>query len=333
MVALLLWSMMAHASSKTICENALESSRLSDSITVTPNAGQDEVIIPIFSDVHGKISTLFKSVSNLQKQFKTTFPAVLITGDLGYFPYPSQMPDAIRKDEIKTETDLGFAKYLAETATAETETKSGRTLIQKFYEDAREPLKLTAKFYFTRGNHEDHELLKDRESAQKPIVAVDPLGVFNYLADGKTFEIRSGSASLRAAAVGGIHQDSRPGRTKHNPQMVIDQDSVQTLLENQITSNDKLDVLLTHQGFDGAPGGHSEITALIETVNPRVHFYGHASNELGTQRVGATESRGVPELAKPNPIVLLVWNTKTNSLKIATPDELLAARERAGLQK
>jgi len=315
MLAFIVFSLLGIPSwAQADCERDLATEGVID---VTSALQQDVVLIPVYSDVHGKIATLFKSAATLQQRLKTRFPAILIAGDLGAFPYPMRLSTSLRLAEIRSEEDLGFSMYLAE----ESSKPGHRTLRQQFFEDARDFLRLNAKFYFVRGNHEDHEFLKERELSGKAIIPVDPTATFNYLADGRILNLRALGRTLRLATFGGIHAESRPGRLKHNPFMTFDADASQRLLVAQSEKPEPIDVLLTHQGPDGTTGGHSEIRALVQILKPRTHIHGHA-DVPGEMKIDQCTSLCVPKLSgvknKNDGIdaVILEWNIKTNELKV-----------------
>ena len=275
-------------------------------------AHADRVRIPVFADVHGRIETLFRAVSRLQARTGDTFERALIAGDLGWFPYPGDLPEVIRRKEIKTATDHGYANYHREEFAFPPSGK--RTLRQRYFEDAREPHALTLRFYFVRGNHEDHELLKDRELSGDAVIPVDPRGVFNYLADGAIFEVSAPDGqTLRIGAFGGIHPESRPGRTRDNPLMIFDRAALDRLIEASPPGT--LDVLLTHQGPAATHGGHPEIDALVEVLSPRVHLHGHAGAANPTTLIGQTPSTCVPELTDATALVTTIeWTPSTGAV-------------------
>ena len=285
----------------------------SSAIFVTPALGH--VVIPVYSDIHGRIETLFKSLSQLQKAQKTSYPVVLITGDLGWFPYPNDLSPLLRRIEIKSETDLGFSKFNREVSDGKAE-GGGRTIKQRYFEDAREPLKLDAKFYFLRGNHEDHEILKDRELSGDAIIPADPSATFNYLADGRVIKLQTPDGHrLNVGILGGVHAETRPGRTIDNPLMVFDQKAVDGLIDT--AGQTPLDVLLTHQGPASTNGGHAEIDTLIEVLKPKVHVHGHSGQQQAPNCIAGTPSHCVPDLDKASVhAYALDWNLADGSVRL-----------------
>jgi len=267
----------------TACDGRFQSS----AIDVAPQNG-NIVLIPVFSDVHGRVETLLKSVSNLQNKMNTVFPVVLITGDLG------------------TE-DARFNTYL-----------QNPTVYERYYEQAREPLRLNTKFYFVRGNHEDQAWLKQLADSKHAIVPVDPWSTFNYLADGNTIKLHSANGrDLRVAVLGGIHPDSRPGSVERDQLIAFDQEALTRLL-----GTEHVDLLLTHQGPDGTIGGHPDIRALVEVLSPRLHLHGHADRSEGPIQIGRSVSQCVPKLFSPfdpnrtDDFVILAWDTDTNEISL-----------------
>jgi hypothetical protein len=296
-----------------------------DSISVEPQPDGKTVIIPVFSDIHGRIDRLFRNLASVQKDLKAgTFRAAFITGDLGWFPHPDTLDKSVREREIRGPNDLGFANFLEQESQSISGELKGRSLRQKFYEDARGPLKLAANFYFVRGNHEDHGLLKEREKSRSAIIPADPSGTFRYLADGRAFDVLTPAGNrLRIAAFGGIHKESRPGRMKDTPLMQFDQEAMTGLLGDAVDGR-KIDILLTHQGPDGTSGGHAEVRSLVELLGPKVHLHGH-SHAFSETSIGGAASYCTPNLDEDphGSVLFLVWNTGTGAVDVKTSRDLM----------
>ena len=150
--------------------------------------------IPVFSDVHGDIKGLFRAISALQKLNKRHYPIVLVTGDLGFFPYLTDLdPEQVAR-EIRSEKNRGINQYFRTDE-----------IYRQYFVEPKGFGKLIAKVFFVRGNHEDQDDLMSfrRSKITTPVNPNDQHEILWYIPDGILFQIRAGSGeSLTISALG-----------------------------------------------------------------------------------------------------------------------------------
>jgi hypothetical protein len=197
--------------------------------------------LAVVGDVHGALDELFDVLLHRLSGFGHIV-GVLQAGDLGVFGPGSVLDKATRRFAASDPTELGLAAYIT---------------------GGREP---PLPMWFTRGNHEDFDLLARSGDA------IDLLGHIRHLPDGVVSEV----AGLRVLAIGGIPGDNAERRSGK----YFRPDDVQ---EAAILALDAgpVDILLTHAGpkgcsVEGNPlAGSWELLELIDIVRPRWHFFGH----------------------------------------------------------
>ena len=104
----------------------------------------DNVEIPVFSDVHGNLEGLFRAIGDLQVQRKRQFPVIFVTGDFGFFPSIEGLDSELRTHELKTEAAYSLPAYYADDR-----------LYLEYFVQHRDFRRLTGQVYFLRRNHED----------------------------------------------------------------------------------------------------------------------------------------------------------------------------------
>jgi hypothetical protein len=229
----------------------------------------DNIEVPVFSDVHGNLEGLFRAIGDLQVRRKRRFPVILVTGDFGFFPTLAGLNDEQRAHELKNDAAYSLPAYYADDR-----------LYQEYFVHNRDLRRLAGQVYFLRGNHEDQTRLRELTADRtRKIVSVDKHGVLKFLTDGAIVGLSwPGSSVVRVAAFGGIHPQSRPKATARDPLIAFDNEALDLLLTDagQLQSQGQaIDLLLTHQSGDAMPSGHSDIDALRELLRPRYHFSGH----------------------------------------------------------
>lgn len=229
------------------------------------------MIIPVFGDIHGNIEGLFTTLQHLQRKWGGKFSHVLQVGDLGYFPNEKNL-DKETKRRWNRETEQGMHQYL-----------SSPKLFEKFFVSAKDLDKLECKIIFVRGNHEDNDVLKQKEKEVKEgLVALDVNKKLLYLPDGRAVSIKKDSESdILIGGYGGVY----PRSQKSDDMARICEKSLDSILSYQ-----HIDVLMTHQGTEPAKRGHEFFSALCELIKPKIHLHGHGHDQNGPYEVGQTKS-------------------------------------------
>ncbi len=247
--------------------------------------------IPVVSDVHGNLEGLFRAVADLQVRNKRRYPIVFITGDLAFYPYLNRLTPEQMAREFLGQNDFGVPQYF------ETD-----QMYRRFYSGDQSFRSLVAKFYFVRGNHDDTNLLRKlNELHSREVVGLDTHGVLNYLTDGSLIRLKweGQTKSVQIASYGGISGESRPKAFAREPGLAFDEDAgIELLTEISKNPEDRPAVLLTHQGLENMPSGHSAIDAFCELVAPQVHICGHGHREAGPVLSGPTRSYELRDLGR-----------------------------------
>ncbi len=209
----------------------------------------------VFGDLHGRILPAFRLATLWAREHATPVRGILQAGDLGYFPDLSRLDKATQRHAQADPLELGIQDILAPTPLADA-----------VFNDPDCP----PAMWFTAGNHEDFEALRDREraglSADQRTFRADYYMMLRGIRDGHVACLPDG---LRVGAVWGIDPDARP-RTPAAAR--IASRSVSRL------AAESFDVLLAHDGPRDAitPGaGSAEISSLLDSVGPPLAFFGH----------------------------------------------------------
>ena len=179
-----------------------------------------------------------------------------------------------------------------------------------------------AALWFTAGNHEDYELLREYESGAgrgADSFAVDAYGKVRCVRDGRVAELPGG---LRVGALWGIDDRAPRARRRIPPGGRIRHRSTAAL------SGARFDVLLSHESpRDAVLEGHGseEIGSLIHCARPAFAFFGHYGGRFG--RVGATtggtrvyhlagfEMRRGGSCAEVGSVGLLTWESGSGTFE------------------
>ena len=164
--------------------------------------------------------------------------------------------------------------------------RAGRQLSERLREVRRS---LGRPVYFLRGDHDEVDWLRTLGGpTQNETMPLDPFDLFHYLPDGLVFA-RGG---LTFAVFGGV-ESPEPGKegTEHDPEALT------ALLG---VGRGAIDVLLTHEppygvgrGYHGQVQGSSQVSKLIDALQPRFHLSGHLHTMRGPVAYGETTSFGL----------------------------------------
>jgi hypothetical protein len=209
----------------------------------------------VFGDLHGRVLPAFRLATLWAREHKTPVRGILQAGDLGYFPDLNRLDKATQRHAQSDPLELGIQDIVGPTPLAD-----------MIFNDPDCPLAL----WFTAGNHEDHDALREQErvglSADQSTFPADFYRMVRCLRDGRVARLPQG---LRVGALWGIDPDARP-RTPAAAR--IDLQSVSRL------AAESFDVLLAHDGPRDAimPGaGSAAISTLLDSVGPVLAFFGH----------------------------------------------------------
>jgi Calcineurin-like phosphoesterase len=211
----------------------------------------------VFGDLHGRVLPAFKLAQVWAREHAMALDGLLQVGDLGYFPDPSRYDKATRRFAEKDALEAGVRLVaepsdVADAVFAEPECPPG--------------------MWFTAGNHEDFDLLKEWETGAGRAAdsfVVDAYGKVRCIRDGKVAELPGG---LRVGALWGIDDQAPCARPRIPPRARISHRSSIAL------SCTHFDVLLMHESpRDAGHYGHGseEITDIIRSAQPAFAFFGH----------------------------------------------------------
>jgi Icc-related predicted phosphoesterase len=238
-------------------------------------------------DCHGKLTSLYQGVENLEQEIGRQVDLVLQVGDLGVWPDPSRL-------DVATQNHGGageFSQWLRKANPA------------------------PRKTVFIAGNHEDFDFLGDRRTGK-----ISPN--LTYLKSGDVLTVDINGTSLRIGGVGGCFGPSdfdkvtlRDRRRRHYTKRQIE-----TLIQN---ADGDLDVLLLHDAPAGrivAMNDPSDkpyrrnspalgLAELIECTQPRICLTGHW--HFRTERtVANTRTVGLNAVSYPGSLILMEFNSE-----------------------
>lgn len=222
-----------------------------------------------FGDLHGKFAQATLQARLWEEKNDETIDALLQVGDTGFYRNLDEADKATREHIQKGKAGVSYLPYL------------------------RGDLTSPYRVYFTRGNHEDFDLLNEHQDA-----SIDPGGRLRHLRDGTVHLMGTGDDSVLVAGLGGIE----PPNVKqskwevHVGERYVDPNAVEILLGKEPGS---VDVLITHDApwghglKDNPETGSKMVKEVVEHLQPRFHFYGHYSNPPAPFDLGATRCVGL----------------------------------------
>src|SRR4051812_31911955 len=205
----------------------------------------------VFGDLHGRVLPAFKLAQAWSREHSVALAGLLQVGDLDDFPDPSRFDKATKRHH-SLEGGVRLIAQPSEEADA-------------VFADEPCP----GALWFTAGNHEDYDLLKEwerRAGREADSFVVDAYGKLRCVRDGHVAELPGG---LRVGALWGI-DDKAPRARKRIPQ--ISQRGTAAL------SCASFDVLLAHESPRDAilaDSGSEDIGSVIRCARPAFAFFGH----------------------------------------------------------
>jgi hypothetical protein len=248
----------------------------------------------IFGDLHGRVLPAFKLAQAWSREHGVALDGLLQVGDLGYFPDPSRFDKATKRHAQKDDLESGVRLVAEPSEEADA-----------VFADELCP----AGMWFTAGNHEDYDLLKEWErdaGRDASSFVVDAYGKLRCIRDGYVAEVSGG---LRVGALWGIDPSTRriiPPRAK------ISQRGTKAL------SCAAFDVLLTHDSPRDAvlaDSGSEVIGSVIRSAKPAFAFFGHyhgtgrqVEGDFGDTRVYHVSHLELRSRAEAGSVGVLTWD-------------------------
>ncbi len=240
-----------------------------------------------FSDLHGRIPLMLRTVWQFQQERGVAVGLVLVSGDLGVWPDLSALDSSTRKRCQSDPTELDFHCFTPLAACGDQPSplidaahwKRSRRLLDKILPE------IHAKVLFVGGNHEDYDYLeacRRAAPAQHAEVPIETGGLLFWLPPGRIYRHReatiTGLSGIDAAACG-----RDPQRYHVSAIVTGDRADEATLQAMEQLEDQSADIYLSHDGLPDAARSGKGTTALLEpllALNPRYHFFGHYHSEV-----------------------------------------------------
>jgi hypothetical protein len=265
----------------------------------------------VFGDLHGRVLPAFKLAQAWSRERGIALAGLLQVGDLGYFPDPGRFDRATRRYAERNPLECGVQLVTRPSDEADAVFAEGPD---------------TGSMWFTAGNHEDYESLKDLErdaGRAADSFAVDAYGKLRCIRDGCVAELPGG---LRVGALWGIDDRAPRARRHIPPRAKISRRGVMAL------SAAALDVLLTHDSPRDAvlaDNGSEEIDAVLRRARPKFAFFGHyhptgrqVEQDYGGARVYHLSHLELDSRAEEGSVGVLTWDGGAGEFAYLDPDWL-----------
>jgi hypothetical protein len=211
----------------------------------------------VFGDLHGRVLPAFRLAQAWAREHGRALAGLLQVGDLGAFADPGRFDSATRRHAARDALEGGVQLVARPSAEADAVF-------------AEEPC--PEALWFTAGNHEDYELLKDlerRAGRSADSFAVDAYDKVRCIRDGRVATLPGG---LRVGALWGIDDRAPRARRRIPPRGKISHRGPVAL------SCARFDVLLTHESPRDAvlpESGSEAIGTVLRWARPALAFFGH----------------------------------------------------------
>jgi hypothetical protein len=262
----------------------------------------------VFGDLHGRVLPAFKLAQAWSREHDVALAGLLQVGDLGYFPDLTRFDKATKRHAAKDSLESGVRLVAQPSPEADS-----------VFADESCPQTL----WFTAGNHEDFELLKDWERGAGPEAnsfVVDAYGKLRCIRDAHIAELPGG---LRVGALWGIDDRAPRARKRIPPRGKISHRSTTTL------SGACFDVLLAHESPRDAiliDHGSEDLGAAIRCAQPAFAFFGHyhstgcrVEGDFGATRVYHLSHLELDSRAEEGSVGVLTWNGSTGDFAYLDP--------------
>ncbi len=256
----------------------------------------------VFGDLHGRVLPAFKLAQAWAREHGVALAGLLQVGDLCDFPTTATRH--AKKDALE---DGG--RLVARPSPEADEVFADETCPRAMW--------------FTAGNHEDYDFLKERERSagrEADSFAVDAYGRLRCIRDGHIAELPGGP---RVGALWGIDPSAR---RRIPPRAKISSKSTAAL------SGARFDVLLAHDSPRNAvlaDSGSEDIGAVIRSAKPAFAFFGHyhstgrrVEGDFGATRVYHLSHLELDSRAEEGSVGVLTWNDGAGDFAYLDPDWL-----------
>jgi hypothetical protein len=249
----------------------------------------------VFGDLHGRVLPAFRLAQAWAREHGVALAGLLQVGDLGEFSEPRRF--ARKRHGEKGALEGGVRRVARPSAEADA----------VFADEA-----CPGALWFTAGNHEDYELLKEwerRAGREVDSFAVDAYGKLRCIRDGHVAELPGG---LRVGALWGIDDRAPRARERIPPRAKISHRGTTAL------SGARFDVLLAHESPRDAVlagSGSEAIGSVLRCARPAFAFFGHyhrtgrrVEGDFGGTRVYHLSHLELRSRAEEGSVGVLTWD-------------------------
>jgi hypothetical protein len=261
----------------------------------------------VFGDLHGRVLPAFKLAQAWSREHGVALAGLLQVGDLS--DYPMRRFDRATKRQQDKDSLEGNVRLVAQPS------EEADAVF------ASEPC--VPGLWFTAGNHEDYEILKELERGggrEADSFVVDAYGKLRCIRDGHVAELPGG---LRVGALWGIDDRAPRARERIPPRGRISRRGTVAL------GAARFDVLLTHESPRDAilaDNGSEDIGELIRSARPAFAFFGHyhstgrrIEGDFGDTRVYHLSHLELNSRAEEASVGVLTWDGGTGDFAYLDP--------------
>jgi calcineurin-like phosphoesterase family protein len=244
----------------------------------------------VFGDLHGRVLPAFKLAQAWSREHGVVLAGLLQVGDLG----DSRLDKATKRRPAKDALEGGVRLVAQPSEEADA-----------VFADEPCP----GALWFTAGNHEDYDLLKERErraGREADSFVVDAYGELRCVRDGHVAELPGG---LRVGALWGIGDRVR---RRIPPRGRISRRGTAAL------GGARFDVLLAHESPPDAvhaDSGSDDVGSIIRSARPAFAFFGHyhgtgrrVEGDFGGTRVYHLSHLELDSRAEEGSVGALTWD-------------------------
>ncbi len=247
----------------------------------------------VFGDLHGRVLPAFRLAQAWAREHGVALAGLLQVGDLGDSRFDRVPKHDLGRDWL--ENGMGLLSRPCEEA-------------DEVFADQTGP----EAIWFTAGNHEDYDLLEERErraGREAESFPVDVYGKLRCVRDGRVAVLPGG---LRVGALWGIDDKAPRARERTPPRARIRRRGTEAL------AGGGFDVLLAHESPRDAVlvgSGSEAVGDLIRRARPAFAFFGHyhrtgrrIDGDFGETRVYHLSHLELDSRAEEGSVGVLTWD-------------------------